>query len=179
MKSVKPKVIVIDAAHGGQDSGSVYNDIIEKDIVLDVSKYLVGMNSQEVKFIPLRTDDSYIPLNERLLKIDSINPDMVISLHIRLDANEEEMGVEAFVVENTFYEKSKHLASDILNSLTQEFIQTNKEISTSDEYLVTKVNKSPCVLLELGNISNENDRELLNNKEEQKDIATAIYKAVK
>ena len=34
------KGVVIDAGHGGVDSGAVYNGIKEKDLTLEISKYM-------------------------------------------------------------------------------------------------------------------------------------------
>lgn len=79
--------IVIDAGHGGEDSGAVGNNIIEKDLTLDISNYMY--NEFKKMGIPVsitREDDITLSPSERTKKILSFygnNPNIiVISNHI-------------------------------------------------------------------------------------------------
>ena len=61
-------VVVIDAGHGGEDSGAVgYRKLLEKDVVLDISRRLYRLLDREKGFRPeyTRTGDYYIGLRKR------------------------------------------------------------------------------------------------------------------
>lgn len=78
-------VVVIDAGHGGHDSGCVGKKAREKDIVLDVAKQLARRITQEmkgVKAVLTRSDDKFIPLQERANIANRNNGDLFISIHI-------------------------------------------------------------------------------------------------
>ena len=82
-------IVIIDAGHGGIDSGAVGNGLEEKILNLEASKYIdkrlkeLGINS-----ILTRTADDYLPKNERIKRISTIidsNPNkriILISNHI-------------------------------------------------------------------------------------------------
>ena len=79
--------IVIDAGHGGDDPGAVGNNIVEKDLTLDISNYMY--NEFKKMGIPVsitREDDITLSPSERTKKILSFygnNPNIiVISNHI-------------------------------------------------------------------------------------------------
>ena len=57
--------IVIDAGHGGHDSGAIGNGYREKDLALAVAKQLYSNLKRDYNVIMTRKDDTFIPLNER------------------------------------------------------------------------------------------------------------------
>ena len=87
------KKIVIDAGHGGVDSGAVGNGIIEKDLNLKISKYIYNRLKDlgvEVK-ITRETDESLTPeerVNRVLNAFGNSNDVLVISNHINAGGGE-------------------------------------------------------------------------------------------
>lgn len=80
----KRQVIVIDAGHGGVDPGCIgRNGTYEKDIVLstalDLAKQLEA--SKRFKVHMSRTDDSFVPLSERVARARAHNADLFLSIH--------------------------------------------------------------------------------------------------
>ncbi len=76
--------VVIDAGHGGKDPGALGKRTKEKDIVLDVALCLGQMNKDrlpELKTIYTRSDDTFIPLDERAEIANKNNADLFISIH--------------------------------------------------------------------------------------------------
>ena len=58
--------IIIDAGHGGIDSGAVGNNLQEKDLTLEASKYMYDrLNELNIPVKMTREDDSYLPKQER------------------------------------------------------------------------------------------------------------------
>lgn len=81
--SAKPRVIVIDAGHGGIDSGTTGVDgLLEKNLVLDEALRLKKVLQQRGYVVHLTRDsDVYIPLGERVKMARGYQADLFISLH--------------------------------------------------------------------------------------------------
>lgn len=77
------KVIVVDAGHGGIDSGTTGVDgLQEKDLVLDEAKRLSASLTGRGYTVHLTRDtDNYVPLRQRVNIARSYDADMFISLH--------------------------------------------------------------------------------------------------
>lgn len=99
--SSKKKVVVIDAGHGGNDSGTHGKRAKEKDLTLQMA-LLVGRMienlypSIEVKYT--RTNDIFIPLYQRIGYANKIKADLFISIHCNYIANKNTSGTETYVM---------------------------------------------------------------------------------
>lgn len=83
--SDKPFTVVIDPGHGGKDYGCIGKITNEKTIVLDVARRLgkiLNEETPEVKTVYTRSDDRFIPLNERAAIANRANSDLFISIHV-------------------------------------------------------------------------------------------------
>ncbi|MDH3446056.1 MAG: N-acetylmuramoyl-L-alanine amidase [Deltaproteobacteria bacterium] len=118
-KTSKPKVtgirkIVLDPGHGGKDPGAIgVGGIAEKDIVLSVSKKLAARlrKNMGIEVVLTRTDDRFIPLEDRTAIANAENADLFISLHMNASPNGEARGVETYYLDNTTDEASIRLAA--------------------------------------------------------------------
>ena len=80
-------MIVIDAGHGGDDPGAIGNNIIEKDLNLEISKYMYNrFRELGVPVQMTRTTDETLPPNERVSRVLNAfgnNPNVIVlSNHI-------------------------------------------------------------------------------------------------
>ncbi len=76
------KTIVIDPGHGGKDPGAVNGKLYEKDVVLDVSKYLKEeLEKNGFKVYLTRSSDKYLKLSTRTQYANRKNADLFISIH--------------------------------------------------------------------------------------------------
>ncbi len=96
--------IVIDAGHGGHDSGTLGPDgIEEKDVVLDVSlrlgKLLHDRLGAEVVYT--RADDTFIPLETRTAIANKAQADLFISVHANSSPDPSARGVEVYYLNFT------------------------------------------------------------------------------
>lgn len=96
---LKIKTIVIDPGHGGKDPGAVYNGLKEKDIVLEISKYLYEyLKADSSLNIHLtRNKDVFIPLEERTAIANKLKADIFVSIHANAAKNKAASGLETFV----------------------------------------------------------------------------------
>lgn len=164
-KPIAKKIIVIDAGHGGNDMGVNYQGISEKKIVLDIASQIRELNNSQSKYeiVLTRDNDSYPSLTDRTDKINSLNPEMVISLHVNgTPENQTPKNGHEIFVQNS--DASKNLAEKISKKLGS--------CSISEKNLhILRESKSPTVLIELGYINNKEDRNYLSSKKGQKEIA--------
>jgi N-acetylmuramoyl-L-alanine amidase len=96
--------IVIDAGHGGHDSGTIGVDgIEEKDVVLDVAlrvgKLLHDRLGAEI--IYTRSDDTFIPLETRTAIANKAQADLFLSIHANSSQDESARGVETYYLNFT------------------------------------------------------------------------------
>ncbi len=171
------KTVVIEVSHGGQDSGTEYDGITEKDLVLTIANKIKEMNThQDLNIILTREDDEFMELDRKLEFIQSLKPNYLISLHINSSKDMDANGFELYVNEDhSEKEASSKLALTIKNALPKEV--KNSQIKSGNFYMLKNVN-CPATLIEMGYLSNDEDRAVLMNAESQNRIARAIYDAL-
>jgi N-acetylmuramoyl-L-alanine amidase len=91
--------IVLDPGHGGWDLGTVgHQGLLEKDLVLDVTerlgKLLQARLGSEVTFT--RTDDTYLPLEQRADIANRSQADLFVSVHANYSTSAAARGVETY-----------------------------------------------------------------------------------
>lgn len=94
-------VIVLDAGHGGHDPGTINRSLglIEKDIALAVTMKVgeyIEQNMPDVEVVYTRTDDTFIPLEERGLQATRAKGDLFVSIHANSVGTGNASGSEVF-----------------------------------------------------------------------------------
>jgi N-acetylmuramoyl-L-alanine amidase len=97
----KVNTVVIDAGHGGHDTGALGKNSREKDITLAIAlklrDYIRG-NMKDVKVILTRNDDTFVELYRRARIANENNADLFISIHCNSTKSPAAFGVETFVM---------------------------------------------------------------------------------
>lgn len=188
--SEKELIVVIDAGHGGEDSGAVANSVLEKDINLEIALKLRDMlkaSGIEVKMI--RESDVSIydtasgtirerkvsDLKNRVKIVNNNKKNILVSIHQNKFEQSKYSGAQMFYSTNN--DKSQILAENIRKSITGLIQPENKrelKKGGSDIYLLNKVTV-PAVIVECGFISNEEEAKNLSNEEYQSKMAFSIY----
>ncbi|MBI9068849.1 MAG: N-acetylmuramoyl-L-alanine amidase [Salinivirgaceae bacterium] len=97
----RQKIVVIDAGHGGKDTGATGKKAKEKDIVLAISLKVgkfIQDNMPDVKVIYTRETDVFIPLRERAMIANNNNADLFISIHANANKSHKPFGTETFAM---------------------------------------------------------------------------------
>ena len=100
-KNTKQKIVVIDAGHGGQDTGALGKKSKEKDIVLSIALKVgdyIKKNIPNIKVIYTRKTDVFIPLRERASIANNNKADLFISIHANSNPNTTPYGTETFAM---------------------------------------------------------------------------------
>ena len=126
--------IVIDAGHGGHDSGTLGVDgIEEKDVVLDVALRLGKLLHERLgsEIIYTRSDDTFIPLETRTAIANKAQADLFLSIHANSSSDATARGVESYYLnftsmpdaletaarENAVSDQSIHQLSDLVKKI--------------------------------------------------------------
>ena len=116
--------IVVDAGHGGHDSGTLGPEgIEEKDVVLDVSLRLGKLLKQRLgaDVIFTRSDDTFIPLETRTAIANRAQADLFVSVHANSSSDPSARGVETYYLNFTSSPESLELAARE-NAVSQQSI---------------------------------------------------------
>jgi N-acetylmuramoyl-L-alanine amidase len=139
--------IVIDAGHGGHDSGTLgAGGVEEKDVVLDVAlrlgKLLHDRLGAEVVYT--RDDDTFVPLETRTAIANKAQADLFISVHANSSSDVSVKGVEVYYLnftsdpeamtvagrENAVSTESVHELSDLVKKIAlKDKIDESKELA--------------------------------------------------
>jgi len=96
--------IVVDAGHGGHDTGTVGpKGLMEKDLVLDVALRLGKMLEEKLgaEVIYTRNDDTFVPLETRTAMANQHEADLFISVHANSSRSPSARGVETYYLNFT------------------------------------------------------------------------------
>ncbi len=220
------KKVFIDPGHGGNDLGTKFGSLFEKDITLKFG-ILVAEELRRRGFTVSfsRTKDVYLPLDIRSTLAKKWDADLFVSIHMNSAPSKDAHGTETYIlsadgtdaearklalIENSIVQKASSKQSavqDILWDMEQttylqdsaflaSYIQ-KQVVQTAHEFLHAKkiewknrgVRQAPffvlsraampAVLVELGYLSNAQDRKLLTDKNFQESLAKAVANGVK
>ena len=93
--------VVLDAGHGGHDTGALGKNSREKDITLAIVLKLrdyIRDNMKDVKVILTRSDDTFVELYRRAHIANENKADLFISIHCNSTKSTNAYGVETFVM---------------------------------------------------------------------------------
>jgi N-acetylmuramoyl-L-alanine amidase len=144
--------IVIDAGHGGHDTGTIGpRGLLEKDLVLDVSlrlgRLLQGKMGADVVYT--RDDDTFIPLETRTAIANQQQADLFISVHANSSQDPSARGVETYYLnfnpspdalevaarENAVSEKSVHELGDLVKKIAlKEKVEESREFAADVQH---------------------------------------------
>ena len=113
-KSHKYELIVIDAGHGGHDTGAIGGRKREKDLVLQIAKRLKNKLSEfGYPVYMTRSSDRFLKLRQRTKIADKKNAVVFISIHansVPKSKRNKIHGIETFFLQNTRDAKSQRIA---------------------------------------------------------------------
>lgn len=202
-ESFKGRTVVIDAGHGGSDTGFVFpGRIPEKSITLSIAGFLQqSLQKVGLKAVSIRNTDTEMTQSERTSIANRYGADLIISLHVGASYSPDKTGVcclvysksgtavadateilsEAAVyrewLENTRFDLASFLARRINERLkTQLKVESRgvKQLPVSQlKYLI-----NPAVLVEVGMLSDQTDGKNLLSSKYHEAVAAAITNGV-
>jgi len=108
--------IVIDAGHGGHDSGAIGGGRYEKDLVLQIARRTAKyLKKKRFKVKMTRSTDHFVKLKKRTHYANRQKADIFVSIHANAIANKKRFGkvygVETYFLQTTRSAKAKRIAA--------------------------------------------------------------------
>lgn len=167
-------VVVIDAGHGGKDTGAIgATGDNEKDLTLSIANLVTSdLQKDGVKVIETRDDDSYPTLQDRVDLANNSNANLFLSIHMNSFLPSAH-GTE------TWYDTPQ--SADFANTLHSHLIAatgfTDRGVKSTGYYVI-KNTKMPSSLVEVGFITNPTENSQLLNADFQQKVAKALADAI-
>ena len=178
-------IVLINAAHGGDNKGNVVNELEEKMITLEVAEKLVKFSEVgEIGFFMIREEDTDISNESRAEVVKRIEPDLVIDLHVNADPENERTLGTAMVYNNDFY-RPQMTNAQVADFMERELVTCiqGKALGvfpdTENKYPLLSMIEQPAVSVEMGFLTNKQEANLLKKDNYQKLIAQGIFEGVK
>lgn len=162
---------VIDPGHGGKDTGTIGSEGYEKTLTQSTAKKVEEQLREKGASVTLtRTDDTFIPLEERVQISNSNDTDAFISLHYNASEDQSVGGLYTFYYDG---EENEELANSIQKSLIN-YVNIADRGTEQADYQVLRDNKQLALLIELGFISNPEEQKLVQTDSYQEKAAKGI-----
>lgn len=189
--------VVIDPGHGGNDEGTKYYHLAEKDMTLDLA-FRLERSLQNLNFptVLTRRVDRYVSLSERVAVANRYENSLFVSLHFNQSNVSTVTGAETFYADEKiqprqdwtwigFFSRAdgprlddgETLAGFIQASLVMRMEAVNRGIRGRSLYVVRHT-RAPAVLIEAGFISNPVENQMLRNERYRQRIANAIAEGI-
>ena len=181
------KLIVLDAGHGGSDSGAVGylngNAILEKNLTLEITNRVKDILEGAGYTVSLTRDDDSLPsLSERPAQANAENAAVFVSIHINaVDNAPNANGTEVYFAESNnddgYGTTSEQLAHNILDRMLYYMHSTNRGVKSA-EHAVTRRCNMPAALAEVGFITNATEVYNMTTDEYQQKAAQGIAEGI-
>ncbi|MGK0184762.1 MAG: N-acetylmuramoyl-L-alanine amidase [Verrucomicrobiales bacterium] len=164
--------VVIDAGHGGHDSGARRGYVLEKHLALDVSRRLERyLERRGMRCIQTRDRDTFLPLSQRSKIANRQRNAVFVSVHFNWAYNSASTGTE------TFYHSNSALASAIQSRVARKAGTPNRGVKRARFYVLRHTD-IPSALVECGFISNFSDRRRCLDPRYRQKMAEAIGEGI-
>ena len=191
--------VIIDAGHGGQDSGAIRQGVLEKDLTLDVARKLDQLvRAQGLETVLTRSGDETMSLANRAAVANRERDSIFISIHFDEGGRAAATGVQTFYAARQAAPASgisswlpflqrvasepTNLESQSLAAFIQEAMVTRTQAvdrgTRAEQFYVVANVRHPAVLVEGGFLSNADDVAKLQNEEYRQQLAVAISEGI-
>jgi len=188
-------MVIIDPGHGGQDSGTVKNGIVEKELTLDMA-HRVERHLQERGLVVAltRADDTYVSLPDRAIMANNQPEAVFVSIHFDDAGRSAATGIETYYAAHPvslpeqiaswlpFLRRtsadppnleSQSLATSIQEALVARTQATNRGTRPQQFFVIVNV-RHPAVLVEGGFLTNKDEAVRLANVDYREQMAAGI-----
>lgn len=168
------KLIVVDAGHGGKDSGATRAGIYEKDITLATAlKLTKTLEAMGYQVVMTRNVDKFLELSEISGITNKVMPDVFVSVHVNSCPNAAITGLETYF----YHPQSRALADAVHKQLVNRLKVPDRSVRSAKFYVINHT-EVPAILCEIGYITNPQERTELTTAARQQATADSIARGV-
>ena len=173
-KPLQGMTIVIDAGHGGYDTGAPGRKSLEKNYTLDIARRLQRyLGERGANALLTRSNDTYITLQGRVDFAQSRRADLFISIHMNSSDSSASNGTETFY----YTPQSLPLAREIHREFVSATQRASRGVSRARFYVIRKTTM-PSVLLECAFVSNPTEENIALTTDWRERVAQGITRGV-
>ena len=182
-KPMHKELIVIDAGHGGKDSGSRSETYAyeEKRLTLSTAHMLAdSLKELGYRTIMTREQDAFVSLDDRAEVANSNKCTLFVSVHFNHCPTASVEGIEIFYYKDEKSDRhlhSKKLGDTILSQLVYHTGAKARGVKTG-KFAVIRQTKMPAVLVEAGFLSHPKEREKIKDPLYRRFIARGIARGI-
>lgn len=176
-KTAAPYTIILDAGHGGNDSGTIEQSTAEKDINLSIALKMKELLEQKnIQVILTRDKDIFMELEERTEIAKNEEADLFLSIHCNYYEDDSSIrGLECYYSQDS--SDGEYYAEKLIESLEEKGDILSRNAKPA-EYFVLKNTNIPSVLVETGYLSNYADRKDLTSQNYQEKLAAELVEGI-
>ena len=187
--------VVVDAGHGGRDSGTHGHGIEEKVLTLEIAKQVQKhLEAKGVTVVMSRADDTYVGLEERCVETRIRHAQLFVSIHLNASLAPEAEGLEVYYSSRGVADDMGHWQEEapgeiihdrrgiLLAQAVDRYVSRRAHINSrgwrDSGYYVLVHAPCPAILVECGYVTNAAEARRLKNETHRDKIAEAIAGAV-
>ena len=183
------QVILVDAGHGGVDSGMVgIGGLKEKGINLDIAmKLKTILEKKGLAVVMTREEDKGLyengtknmkaqDLQNRIEQIRKYEPVLSVSIHQNSYEDPEIHGAQVFYYSHS--REGEAVAKILQESLQEIDPENHRQAKANETYYLLRRTKVPTVIVECGFLTNPEEAEKLSGEEYQEQVAEAVAKGI-
>ena len=177
---LKDRIIILDPGHGGKDVGAVSGSVYEKTINLKVSTLVKQkLEAAGANVLMTRTGDTFPTLQDRVNFTASNYGEIFVSIHVNSAASTSAQGTETYYAVTTgdMFQEDVDLAKFVNDQIVNNLKMKNRGVKEQKFYVVANT-IIPAILVELGFISNSEDRAKLTDDQYIELFAESIYQGI-
>ncbi len=169
-------VVLIDAGHGGKDTGLQFKEFNEKDITLHIAKEIATKLTQKgIKVSLIRATDEDMSIQRRIRVEHALKPNIFVSIHV---SNKEQFNVYTSSIKKNFIKETPSKILLIENTAVKNFTKKISEKFSEPTYseklplTILKESISPAIMIEIPR------RILISDKKYKEKIIDAFVQAI-
>jgi N-acetylmuramoyl-L-alanine amidase len=171
--------VVIDAGHGGKDTGARANGLVEKNLNLDIALRLEKiLKERGITIYMTRRTDTYPDLYYRARMANSVSADLFVSIHNNAGHSSYSGTMTLYCPSSRPGFTGKDFARIVQDELVKKLGSKNIGISARPELVVLRKTSMPAVIAEIGFLTNLSDSKKLSSDPYRQDAAEALANAV-
>ncbi|MEY9977744.1 N-acetylmuramoyl-L-alanine amidase [Lysinibacillus sp. RC79] len=178
---LKDRIIIIDPGHGGKDPGTHFGTtILEKNITLKVGTLVKDkLEAAGAKVLMPRTGDTFPTPQDRVDFTHANYGEIFVSIHVNSAKNTDAQGTETYYAQTPgdMYQEDIDLATFVNNQIVKNVNMKNRKVQEF-KYIVVANTNIPAILVELGFLTNSEDRAKLTDDKYIELFAESIYKGI-
>lgn len=174
-------LVVLDAGHGGKDSGTNFGNLLEKRVnIITALLTKKCLESLGYRVIMTRCRDVFVPLPRRAEIAAQVKADIFVSIHFNSSTNKQAAGIEVYYYSSKPLPRnraSQQLANYVLSQLIDQTGANSRGVKTGNFHVIRET-IMPAILIEGGFITNQQERGKIRQRKYLEQVALGVAQGI-